>query len=117
MDTEYFKQKLQEELHLLEIELGEIAILNEETGEWEAKGEDMETMSPMQDENEFADTLEAFDEHKEELPALSTQWKDIKTALSKIEGGTYGKCEECGEPIEEARLEVNPSARTCTVHM
>nr|WP_231134935.1 TraR/DksA C4-type zinc finger protein [Motilibacter deserti] len=30
-----------------------------------------------------------------------------------MEGGTYGRCEVCGEPIPAERLEVRPSARTC----
>ena len=101
----------------METSLHEVAVFNKETGEWEAKGEDMETMSPMQDENEFADKLEEFDEHREELPALAARWADIKHALEKIEKGTYGICEVSGQPIEQERLEANPAARTCKKHM
>ena len=36
---------------------------------------------------------------------------EIKNALKKINNGTYGICEESGEPIELSRLEVNPLAR------
>ena len=32
-------------------------------------------------------------------------------ALTKIEDGTYGLCEESGEPIERIRLEKQPWAR------
>lgn len=39
--------------------------------------------------------------------------KDIDTALDKIEKGQYGICEACDEPINEKRLEVNPTARYC----
>ncbi|MCS7281542.1 MAG: TraR/DksA family transcriptional regulator [Desulfobacterota bacterium] len=39
--------------------------------------------------------------------------KDIDTALDKIEKGLFGICEECEEPINEKRLEVNPTARYC----
>jgi RNA polymerase-binding transcription factor DksA len=42
---------------------------------------------------------------------------DVKEALDKIEEGRFGICEECGEKIEEDRLEANPSARTCKAHM
>jgi RNA polymerase-binding transcription factor DksA len=117
MNTEHFKEKLIEELDTVENALNDVAVLNKETGEWEAKGEDMETMSPMQDENEFADKLEEFDEHREELPALQTRWFEIKNALEKIEGGTYGTCEVGKEPIEPDRLEANPAARTCKKHL
>ena len=117
MNTEHFKDKLDEELDTVESALHDIAVLNKETGEWEAKGEDMETMAPTQDDNEFADKLEEFDEHKEELPALSARWTDIKHAFQKIDKGTYGKCENGGEMIEEDRLEANPAARTCKKHL
>ncbi|HEY6021568.1 MAG TPA: TraR/DksA C4-type zinc finger protein [Candidatus Paceibacterota bacterium] len=117
MDTQHFKDKLQDELESLENSLHDIASFNKETGEWEAKGEDMETMSPTQDSNEFADQLEEFDEHREELPALQTRWSEVKHALEKINNGTYGTCEVDNEPIGEDRLEANPAARTCKEHM
>lgn len=37
----------------------------------------------------------------------------IDEALERIAQGTYGMCEECGQPIPEERLEVFPSATTC----
>jgi DnaK suppressor protein len=37
----------------------------------------------------------------------------IKEALQRLEQGTYGICEECGEEISEARLEARPVARLC----
>ena len=36
---------------------------------------------------------------------------EIDDALRRIEEGTYGICERCGKPIEEARLEAMPSTR------
>jgi DnaK suppressor protein len=38
---------------------------------------------------------------------------EIDAALQRIDGGEYGICEECGEPIEERRLEAVPWARRC----
>jgi DnaK suppressor protein len=37
----------------------------------------------------------------------------ILSALRKLEDGTYGICEECGEPISEKRLMARPIARLC----
>lgn len=37
----------------------------------------------------------------------------IKTALSKISKGTYGKCEKCGKQIEIGRLLAMPTAQYC----
>jgi len=38
---------------------------------------------------------------------------DVDAALGKLEAGTYGRCESCGEDIAEARLEAMPAARLC----
>jgi RNA polymerase-binding protein DksA len=38
----------------------------------------------------------------------------IDVAITRMERGDYGFCEECEEPIDVARLEVLPTARTCT---
>ncbi|MCB1214700.1 MAG: RNA polymerase-binding protein DksA [Deltaproteobacteria bacterium] len=37
----------------------------------------------------------------------------IDRALVKIEKGTYGECESCGEPIGRKRLEARPVATLC----
>jgi DnaK suppressor protein len=34
-------------------------------------------------------------------------------ALDRIESGTYGSCESCGEPIGKARLQAFPRATLC----
>ncbi len=38
---------------------------------------------------------------------------EIDRALERIEEGTYGICEECGEPISPQRLKVKPTAIYC----
>jgi DnaK suppressor protein len=39
--------------------------------------------------------------------------REIEDALRKFDEGTYGRCESCGNPIAEARLEAMPAARLC----
>jgi DnaK suppressor protein len=39
--------------------------------------------------------------------------REIEEALRKFDEGTYGRCESCGNPIAEARLEAMPAARLC----
>src|SRR5690606_7167470 len=39
---------------------------------------------------------------------------EIAAALARLEAGTYGLCEVCGEPIPAGRLEARPTARTHT---
>lgn len=38
---------------------------------------------------------------------------DVDEALERLEKGTYGRCLECGEPIDHARLRALPTARRC----
>jgi len=45
--------------------------------------------------------------------SLSDTLEDIEVALQKFDDGTYGRCEDCGGPIAEARLEAMPAARLC----
>jgi len=37
----------------------------------------------------------------------------LRAALARIDAGDYGWCEECGEPIAVARLEIDPAADYC----
>ncbi len=39
--------------------------------------------------------------------------REIDDALVRMDNGTYGLCERCGDPIEFARLEVIPYATLC----
>lgn len=54
---------------------------------------------------------------RSQIGALVQQVRDhlaeIDAALVRLEDGSYGTCERCGRPIEEARLEARPVARTC----
>lgn len=36
-----------------------------------------------------------------------------KTALNNLRSGKYGKCDNCGKPIESERLEAMPTATLC----
>ncbi|MGE5365315.1 MAG: SpoIIE family protein phosphatase [Bacteroidota bacterium] len=39
--------------------------------------------------------------------------EEIQDALDRMDSGTYGVCEVCGDPIEEDRLQANPLLRVC----
>jgi DnaK suppressor protein len=38
---------------------------------------------------------------------------DVRRALVKLDDGTYGTCDSCGEPIPPQRLEARPWALRC----
>jgi len=109
-----FKETLEKEQTTLLEELKDISIHDSETNEWTAVPEEMETEP---DSNILADKNEDFDERTTMTKTLSTRLQDIEVALKKIEVGTFGVCEVCTQSIEEDRLAVNPSARTCKKHM
>lgn len=69
------------------------------------------------DDDLVADSVEAWDERQALVASLERQFNDITRALGKMDAGTYGTCEICGAPIEQERLEANPSARTDKAHM
>lgn len=39
--------------------------------------------------------------------------KKLDESLKRIEDGTFGVCEECGEDIEVRRLDARPTATLC----
>lgn len=41
--------------------------------------------------------------------------KEIEYALSKVNKGTFGTCEMCGEPVGIERMRVKPHAKYCIV--
>jgi len=79
--------------------------------------EAQETLQHLQDENQnhpdLADRASSETERAIELRARDRQRKliaKIDAALQRIEEGTYGFCEETGEPISLRRLEARPIA-------
>ena len=44
---------------------------------------------------------------------LKDQMAEVEHALHKYEEGTYGFCDDCGQPIDPARLEALPQAHFC----
>ena len=44
---------------------------------------------------------------------IREQLEEVEHALYKFEQGTYGLCDNCGQPIDVARLEALPRANLC----
>ena len=47
------------------------------------------------------------------LASIRERRNQVEYALRRLDDGTYGKCEQCGQPIDPARLEVFPAATSC----
>ena len=65
---------------------------------------------------DIVDQASSYTEKNVEMRAINRQIKlisKIDKALKKIKGGTYGYCEETGEPIGIKRLIARPIAALC----
>lgn len=101
MDTTKYQQKLEADKKRLELELGELTQNDEEESNFR---------------DEVADRLEEQEENEAGEEELKEELREIRSALAKIEEGTYGYCSICKQPIEEERLDANPAAATCIAH-
>ncbi|OKL45303.1 RNA polymerase-binding protein DksA [Pseudovibrio exalbescens] len=79
--------------------------------------ESLETLSNLQEESQnhpdLADRASSETDRSVELRARDRQRKliaKIDAALARIEDGSYGYCEETGEPISVRRLDARPIA-------
>jgi RNA polymerase-binding transcription factor DksA len=58
---------------------------------------------------------------RSQLTAVANQTRDhlteVEAALERVAAGTYGICEVCHRPIDRARLDARPTARTCVHHV
>jgi DnaK suppressor protein len=115
-DTHVYKTALEEMLKNIIEELKTIGIHNPENpSDWIAVPEDLDAEEP--DLNLAADSVEEWNERSGIVATLETRYNGIVSALARIEAGSFGTCEVCGKEIEERRLAVSPTARTCMQHL
>jgi DnaK suppressor protein len=67
-------------------------------------------------DDDFADAGSATFERERDL-SIANNIRDlidqITRAIARIDEGTYGRCERCGNPIDAARLKALPHALLC----
>lgn len=114
-NTKKYQEIIVASLAEVKSQLADIAIFNEETGDWIIRTDNIDQTAA--DISIQADAAEAADERLTIVAELENRFRHLNLALDKIKAGTYGLCEISNEPIEIARLEANPAARTCTAHM
>jgi DnaK suppressor protein len=64
----------------------------------------------------FADSAQSTAERGKVLALIDRlrgQLRDVERALRKMDDGTYGLCERCGQPIGIERLEALPYSTLC----
>jgi RNA polymerase-binding protein DksA len=109
VDTDRFREALLEERTRVEAAIQNLhdenpGTLSEDAGEETAYDNHLADTATETYGRELDYTLEENSEH-----VLA----DIDAALKRIEGGTYGICTNCGEPIAVERLEALPWATLC----
>lgn len=91
-------------------------------GDLEELGEEVAVLGQSQQNeggnpgNHFADDATDIMEQEKNLTLIESlrgRLYDIERALDRMDRGTYGQCERCGQPIAAERLEALPSARLC----
>lgn len=111
IDTAHFKALLEKELKSLETDLKTVGRKNPDNPkDWEPSSGEVDINAS--DIADIADNIESYESNTAVLKQLEIQYNNVKDALAKIKKGTYGICEVTGKPIDTARLEANPSART-----
>lgn len=115
MTPEFISQRKEALLIKKESLEKELSAFAKKTSEdnWETKYPKMND-----DDEERTDEVEEYENLLPVERSLEEKLKDVNIALEKIEKGTYGKCENCGEEgceceISEERLIVLPEAKTC----
>src|ERR671912_2900923 len=70
-------------------------------------------------DNNFADSGQVAAEQGENkvlASQLRAELDEVERALAKLDDGTYGACETCGQAIAPDRLAAKPAARFCIDH-
>ncbi len=102
-DTGEIRASLEQERDLLEAKVHEL----------DAKEDDLSY------DGNFADSAQVAAERGENrvlFDQLRKDLDDIEKALARMDDGTYGTCEVCGNAIGAARLEVMPATSLCIDH-
>jgi RNA polymerase-binding transcription factor DksA len=51
-----------------------------------------------------------------ELAEVEADLAGVESALRRLDDGSYGRCEVCGQAIDDAELASRPTARACADH-
>jgi len=72
-----------------------------------------EMLATARDEEDQASVSLLAETHLALLGPKRQELEAIEEALMRLENGSYGLCESCGQPIEPRRLEIMPETPLC----
>ncbi len=108
VDVEHFRSRLEEERGRVEAALDNLRSENE--------GSLQDELDVTSADNHLAETASVTLDREIDYSLEENETRlltAIDAALGRIDDGTYGRCERCGEEIEEERLEALPWATLC----
>lgn len=87
------------------------------TATLEAEGSEESSELSSHDQHPADAASDVVDHDREVALIEAAQARRVEAveALARLDDGTYGTCVDCGEPIDEARLEFRPEAARCLV--
>ena len=107
IDTQKMKQRLKEKQAELQEQIANLT---------EANPTPVDPIELSEGPQDFEETAVDFLEMNQEQSILVNEQAlltMVRSALKRIEEGTYGLCVDCGQPIPEKRLEALPWAARC----
>ena len=84
-----------------------------QTLEGEGAGETSELSHITQHPGDVGTEVADNDREIAVLEAADDRRAEVQAALERLDAGTYGRCVDCGQPIDDARLEFRPEAARC----
>lgn len=82
--------------------------IDKKEGDYETSFDDIGT-----DREDNATEVGEYTDNLSVEVTLEKRLQEIIDALSRMENGTYGFCENCNKEIDIERLRANPAAKTC----
>jgi RNA polymerase-binding transcription factor DksA len=114
MDTDLARQRLADERARLD---GVRSTFDDEGLTSESESDSLGELSSY-DQHQADVGTETFEREKDLsiLEQVEAELADVEHALRRLDDGTYGTCEVCGNVIPDDRLEAMPAARLCLEH-
>ena len=86
----------------------------EGTPELQADGVELSAV----DQHPADQATETFERERAQtiVEQIDARIEEVDSALARVDRGTFGLCEVCGENIPEERLAARPEVRYCIVH-
>lgn len=108
-ELQKLKNNLESRLKEIDKELADIASENPLVrGDFDVKVGDLG-----KSEDDAGQEAVELDRNQAMVNTLEKERKDIENTITKVESGSYGKCESCSVEISPARLKAMPVASLC----